>query len=170
MSESGSGRQWVLVTLVAALIGSPLLLRYFEKHGVIAPEQSKISVEFQMPPGQLVGGSDPAVQTARSLSIPIPTTATAAAPSAPAGTSLDTRGRYLTTADLTGLSRWDLDVLRNEIYARYGRRFKRGDLQAYFDQQTWYKPIYPANAFPEEMLSAVERWNAEFISDFQRSR
>jgi hypothetical protein len=78
--------------------------------------------------------------------------------------------RYLTEGDLSGLSRWQLDILRNEIYARHGRRFRREDLQAYFDRQPWYRPIYSPEAFPEGLLSPVERHNVELIANFQATR
>jgi len=68
----------------------------------------------------------------------------------------------LTATDLAGKSRWELDVMRNEIYARHGRRFDRSDLQHYFESQPWYKP----QAFSPNDLSEVERANAEFIRQF----
>ncbi|MDV6378187.1 YARHG domain-containing protein [Sporosarcina sp. GW1-11] len=47
---------------------------------------------------------------------------------------------YLKASDLKGLSKSDLRLARNEIYARYGYIFKSKELQAYFDSQTWYVP------------------------------
>jgi hypothetical protein len=55
-----------------------------------------------------------------------------------AGPSLPVSSRLLTSADLQGKSSWDLDVLRNEIYARHGRRFANPRLQSYFESQPWY--------------------------------
>lgn len=78
--------------------------------------------------------------------------------------------RYLTVGDLSGLSSWQLDILRNEIYAWHGRRFQRGDLQAYFDRQPWYRPVYAPEAFPEGLLSSLERYNVELIANHQGNR
>lgn len=75
--------------------------------------------------------------------------------------------RTLTEADLRGLSKWQLDILRNEIYAAHGRRFQRSDLQQYFDRQTWYQPDA---GFTESRLSSVEKRNAAFIADYQKRR
>jgi hypothetical protein len=50
--------------------------------------------------------------------------------------------RYLTSQDLAGKSVWDLKVMRNEIFARYGYRFKSEDMREYFNKQAWYKPEY----------------------------
>jgi hypothetical protein len=152
-----------MVTLLAALIGSPLVLRFFESQGVVAPEPSpEISVQVQLPE-QLMSGGGPPAGLDRSMKPPKPQAA------APATSALDTRTQYLSATDLLGFSRWELDLLRNEIYARHGRRFNRRELQAYFDQQSWYTPRYSSDAFPEHLLSAVERWNAEFIADYQRT-
>jgi YARHG domain len=74
---------------------------------------------------------------------------------------------YFTVGDLSGFSNGQLDILRNEIYARHGRRFRRADLQAYFDRQPWYRPVYAPDAFPERLLSPVERHNVELIANYQ---
>ena len=50
--------------------------------------------------------------------------------------------RLLTAQDLAGKSAWDLKVMRNEIFARYGYRFKSEDMRGYFNKQEWYKPKY----------------------------
>lgn len=78
--------------------------------------------------------------------------------------------RALTKADLIGKSNWDLDVMRNEIYARYGRRFKRTDLQKYFDQQKWYFPKYYPEDFPIQLLTDLQVYNARFIQKYQQNR
>lgn len=41
----------------------------------------------------------------------------------------DSSTRLLTAADLNGLSKNELRLARNEIFARYGRRFKDQELQ-----------------------------------------
>jgi hypothetical protein len=163
MSERSSGPSWVMVTLLAALIGSPLVLRFFESRGVVAPEPSpEISVQVQLPE-QLMSGAGRPAGVDRSIGPPKPQAAVRAR------STLDTRTQYLSATDLLGFTTWELDILRNEIYARHGRRFNRSELQAYFDQQPWYVPRYPANGFPEHLLTAVERWNAELIADYQRT-
>lgn len=39
-----------------------------------------------------------------------------------------------------GLFAEDLQIMRNEIFAKHGRIFKKPDLQKYFEAQPWYKP------------------------------
>ncbi|NJM09285.1 YARHG domain-containing protein [Candidatus Gracilibacteria bacterium] len=70
-------------------------------------------------------------------------------------------------ADLAGKNEWELDLMRNEIYARYGRRFQRPELQAHFDQQAWYEPRYSPEEFPVSLLSSVQCRNAGFILQYQ---
>ncbi len=76
--------------------------------------------------------------------------------------------RQLTDADLAGKSRKQLDRMRNEIYARHGRRFNRSDLQTHFDQQPWYQPRYAPNEFPTSKLSEIQMNNVLFIRSYQQ--
>jgi serine/threonine-protein kinase len=76
--------------------------------------------------------------------------------------------RRVTEADLAGKSQFELDLMRNEIYARYGRRFKRQELQAYFDRQPWYTPQYSPDSFPETLLTPIQKRNALFIAKYQK--
>ena len=40
---------------------------------------------------------------------------------------------------LRGLNLYELRLLRNEIFARHGARFRTAWLQEYFDGQPWYQ-------------------------------
>lgn len=70
-------------------------------------------------------------------------------------------------ADLRGLSKHDLEIMRNEIYARHGWVFARPDLRAYFEGQSWYRPLPgprdQANRTADRQLSALERRNIAAI-------
>ena len=77
--------------------------------------------------------------------------------------------RLVTADDLAGLSPWELDVMRNEIFARHGRGFNRADLQAYFDAQPWYTRRYDPVSFPtDRLLTDVQEANAAFILTYQQ--
>lgn len=78
----------------------------------------------------------------------------------------DSDSRYLTESDLTGRTDWELDIMRNEIYARHGRPFQRGKYQAYFSRQPWYTVRSDYN---ESWLSGIEKRNASFIASYQRA-
>lgn len=66
---------------------------------------------------------------------------------------------------LEGLSLYELRLLRNEVYARRGRRFRTEWLSQYFYSQPWYE-AREDTAEPE--LSAIERKNIETIVAFEK--
>ena len=65
----------------------------------------------------------------------------------------DSSTRYLTNADLNGLSEWQIRIARNEIYARHGRIFKSDDLADYFASKSWYTPSVSADQFDNSYLN-----------------
>jgi hypothetical protein len=69
----------------------------------------------------------------------------------------------LTPDMLRGLSREQLRLARNEIYARRGRFFRDQQLAAYFGRFDWYKPY--AWDVP---LNAVEQANINLIASMER--
>ncbi|MDQ3919282.1 MAG: protein kinase [Acidobacteriota bacterium] len=73
-------------------------------------------------------------------------------------------GAPLARSDLAGLSAAQLRILRNAVYARYGRTFQSADLQSYFQSRPWYHPRADYN---EQMLTAGDRANADLIKSFE---
>ena len=56
----------------------------------------------------------------------------------------DSSTRYLTEDDLRGLSDEQLEIARNEIYARHGYQFKQKKMKNYFNNQKCYlKTLLP---------------------------
>ena len=76
--------------------------------------------------------------------------------------------RLVTEDDLKGKSDWQLDIIRNEIFARHGRRFNRSDLQNYFYKQEWYVPKFTPDDFPHLLLTELQQRNAAFILNYQQ--
>jgi hypothetical protein len=72
--------------------------------------------------------------------------------------------RLLRVTDIQGLNKWDLKVMRNEIFARHGYIFKTQEMKDYFGTQPWYAPRY-ANI--ESMLSDTEKKNVKFIQSYE---
>jgi serine/threonine protein kinase len=75
--------------------------------------------------------------------------------------------RAIADSDLANKSTFELDIMRNEIFARYGRRFQDPELQAYFRNQPWYQPKFEPDQFPEALLTPLEMKNVIYIRDFQ---
>lgn len=65
--------------------------------------------------------------------------------------------RALSSNELLNMSRQELKIMRNEIFARYGYRFRpSGAMDRYFRTQEWYRAVYEdVNAF----LTDLERSN-----------
>ncbi len=66
---------------------------------------------------------------------------------------------YLTWEDYAALSRWELVLARNEIFARHGRRFQNQDIQAYFDSCSWYEGTIAPEDFDTSVMNDVEVQN-----------
>lgn len=83
---------------------------------------------------------------------------------------LPTDTQYITEADLYGMSKEQVSLARNEIYARYGYSFKSEDIRNYFLQQSWYFEDLNVNAntFGVNNLSNCERANLETIQGYER--
>lgn len=76
----------------------------------------------------------------------------------------------LTVEDLEDKTAADLDIMRNEIYARKGYIFKRKDLQIYFSKQPWYKPTTADHGKVFRQLSAGEKYEAHLILEYQNRK
>ncbi len=80
---------------------------------------------------------------------------------------------YLTLQDIEGLTREELFYGRNEIYARHGRKFLDDNIQAYFNEKSWYTPLYEAEYFDahqDSFFNDYEKKNAEFILNYEKSK
>ena len=74
--------------------------------------------------------------------------------------------QYLTESDLSGLSKFDTGLIRNEIFARKGYVFKNDPYKSYFNSQAWYKP----NPSAKIKLNDIEKYNNDFILAYERSQ
>ena len=80
----------------------------------------------------------------------------------------DSGTRKLTNSDLEGLDANELELARNEIYARAGRRFNTDYIQDYFDDKWWYVGTIEPEDFTEDMLNDVEKYNVNFIRNYEK--
>ncbi|BAY61198.1 WD-repeat protein [Calothrix brevissima NIES-22] len=61
-----------------------------------------------------------------------------------------------------------LDLLRNAIFARHGRKFVTPALQNYFRSQPWYSARYQPQQFPANLLTQIEQHNVDTILRYQQ--
>ncbi len=73
--------------------------------------------------------------------------------------------RYLTDNDLINLSKMELKIMRNEIFARHGYIFKKnGQMDIYFSKYKWYEPKYK---HIEDKLTFIEKENIKLIRKYE---
>jgi hypothetical protein len=78
--------------------------------------------------------------------------------------------------DLNSLSNQELELMRNEIYARHGWIFHRHDLRSYFSSKPWYKPKgdlrdrEKINKIVASEMNPIEKLNAKKILEYQKTR
>ena len=72
--------------------------------------------------------------------------------------------RPLDEQDLEGKSPRQLALIRNSLYAVYGRPFKDAELAAYFGKQQWYQKD---PKFSESKIPSLLKENARFIQAYQ---
>ncbi|MCM3117557.1 YARHG domain-containing protein [Neobacillus sp. MER 74] len=73
--------------------------------------------------------------------------------------------KVLGEADVANLTKGQLRIARNEIYARHGYVFQSEDLQTYFSSKSWYQqePDFDGS------LNEVEKENINFIKEREDS-
>jgi len=76
-------------------------------------------------------------------------------------------GRTLTIADLQNLTEAELNIMRNEIFARHSYRFRTQAMQRHFAAQPWYTPQYDN---VDAMLSRLEVANVNTILTHRKER
>lgn len=127
---------------------------YLEKEGANGKEQTKVenistsqyyTLSFQKKPEKQETSSSPSTVTTKYVynGFFFP----------------DSHIRKLTSVELQSLTKEQLRIARNEIYARHGHVFQTKDMQSYFLKQSWYRenPYYTGG------LNDVETYNAELI-------
>lgn len=80
----------------------------------------------------------------------------------------DSDRRYYSEAELAGLSKSQLRIARNEIYARHGRTFSDPLLQGYFNSKAWYRGLYSPANFDKMMEGLLNTFEQHNISVIQR--
>lgn len=78
----------------------------------------------------------------------------------------ESNSRILKEQELSGMTKAELRIARNEIYARYGWRFESEELADYFKEKAWY---VPGENVDDTVLSDVERANIELITEMEQT-
>ena len=78
---------------------------------------------------------------------------------------------YLTEDDLDGLTPDEIRLAYNELYARYGIKFKDADYQSYFNSKSWYQGTIDSDKFNDTgMFNKYELANRDFIIAYEKEK
>lgn len=72
----------------------------------------------------------------------------------------------LTKKDVENLSKSDLKIIRNTIYARHGFSFKNRPLRVFFDSQEWYIPLFTDI---RNELTEIEKKNIALLLRYEKN-
>lgn len=82
---------------------------------------------------------------------------------------VDSNSRYLTDKELSSLSKEQLELARNEIFARHGYVFTMNKFKDYFLKQSWYTPN-PNYKGGENSLNSFEKANYRIIQKWEANK
>lgn len=84
----------------------------------------------------------------------------------------DSATRVYTYEEVSKLSDHELEIARNEIFARHGRGFRDDELQAYFNSKSWYERRYSPDEFDAmpSPLTDAENANVAVILQVEGER
>ena len=82
----------------------------------------------------------------------------------------ESNSRYLTDADVSGLTLQQLNYAKNEIYARHGRKFDSNELRTYFESKSWYRGTVDPEDFSVSCFNQYENANAAFLNQKENER
>lgn len=74
--------------------------------------------------------------------------------------------KYISEYDLRDLTKEEVAMIRNEIYARHGYIFNTEPYKSYFEHQEWYTPN---PNFDDSLFNIVEEANKDFIVEYEES-
>lgn len=77
---------------------------------------------------------------------------------------------YLTEADVQNLSKEEIRIATNELYARHGYIFESEDMKAYFEQKSWYQGSIASNAFDMGVFNEFEMANKDFLVKYAEEK
>ena len=79
--------------------------------------------------------------------------------------------QHLTNSDLVDKTRYELWLMRNEMFARKGYRFKSRKLATHFQQQFWYQPTNnDSSSIFYNQFSNLERYNVKFLYQYEKNK
>lgn len=66
---------------------------------------------------------------------------------------------------LSYYSKAELELLRDEYYARHGMIFDEPEIKLYFEAMSWYQPSIGKDSFDESVFNTIEKENITFLNE-----
>lgn len=79
----------------------------------------------------------------------------------------DSSDRYLSADDVKGLTKDQIKLAINEIYAKHGRIFTDSYYNNYFSSKSWYEGSVSADDFDESVLNEYEKANIDLLAQMR---
>ena len=79
----------------------------------------------------------------------------------------DSSDRYLSADDVKGLTKDQIKLAINEIYAKHGRIFTDFYYNNYFSSKSWYEGSVSADDFDESVLNEYEKANIDLLAQLR---
>lgn len=76
----------------------------------------------------------------------------------------ESNSRYLTDEEISVYSSSDLELAKNEIYARHGRRFITERIADYFNSKSWYQGVVDPESFDARQSSIFNEYEIANIA------
>ena len=77
---------------------------------------------------------------------------------------------YISRSEIEGMSKEELTLALNEIYARYGLMFNTTSIQEYFNSKDWYVPSIKPGHFDDSQFNDYERHNVDTIVNYMKEK
>ena len=89
----------------------------------------------------------------------------------PSGYFLPTGTEYISDADLSGFTKEEVSLIRNELFAHHGCCFQSEAIRTYFEEQSWYEPVPGVDSlnFDAAAFNEFEMKNLAVILEYERS-
>ena len=85
--------------------------------------------------------------------------------------SIDKENRTIKISDTgIGMSKEELTLALNEIYARHGLMFNTSSIQEHFNSKSWYVPSIKPGHFDDSQFNDYERYNVDTIVNYMEEK
>ena len=154
-----------LVLIAALIVGAVFVVGLLV--GILLPKLMDNGSQQQPVQSAPIVVTAPAPQAAPSTSAGSPYIDYGDMPTQNMGRWPETSFYLLSQSDLIGLNLMELELMRNEIYARHGYIFKLDRLRRHFANEPWYRGYTTDAKVVAADFNDIEKKNIQIIKDYE---